>query len=218
LGAYNITVYKYCCPLESLLKISHVSTPNKFLSAVQQILGNDIENRVRVRFLTELKAFPDPGNKKLAHHLRAYLLPGYALYRVLRDEGRTEEGAFRVFDQVFEVRLKSNRQGIELIGRLPFFFGLLRLLIKPVMRNYPTQGWNIEWREISNRAIRFDMKSCFYLDTLKALGAPELTASFCKTDDFIYSAASKHFTWKRKFTLGRGNNHCDFCFAATRNK
>ena len=62
-------------------------------------------------------------------------------------------------------------------------------------------------------AVRFNMNSCFYYDTLKKCGAPELTVSFCKVDDYIYGDMSRYVKWQRTMTIGRGDTHCDFCFA-----
>ena len=56
------------------------------------------------------------------------------------------------------------------------------------------------------------MKSCFYYDVLSSYNAPELTASFCQVDDFIYSEMSPHIKWQRSKTIGRGDTYCDFCF------
>ena len=85
------------------------------------------------------------------------------------------------------------------------------------MRQYPPEGWNLEWIRNDNTAIRFNMKSCFYYDTLTKYEVPELTTSFCKVDDFIYGNMSPDVKWQRSMTIGRGNEYCDFCFAAQRN-
>jgi hypothetical protein len=99
------------------------------------------------------------------------------------------------------------------LGRLPFIYYFLRLFIKPAMRKYPPEGWNIEWIQNDRKAIRFNMKSCFYHDVLSRYGAPELTASFCRVDDLTYENMSSALSWQRTMTIAGGDAVCDFCFA-----
>jgi hypothetical protein len=103
------------------------------------------------------------------------------------------------------------------LGRLPFFYGLLRALIRPVMRrSFPASGWETEWVEVSGQALAFNMRSCFYLDVLEGYGAPELTKYYCAMDDLIYDGVSPHVRWARTRTLGRGDECCDFRFERVR--
>jgi len=80
------------------------------------------------------------------------------------------------------------------------------------MRQYPPEGWKIDWLQNDRNAIRFDMKSCFYFDTFSKFGASELTASFCRVDDLTYGDMSPHIKWQRSNTIARGEAYCDFCF------
>ncbi len=98
------------------------------------------------------------------------------------------------------------------LGWLSFIYPFLRIYVKPAMRQYPPEGWKIDWLQIDNNAIRFDMKSCYYFDTFSKYGAPELTASFCRVDDLTYENMSPHLKWHRSKTIARGNGYCDFCF------
>ena len=101
------------------------------------------------------------------------------------------------------------------IGRLPFALLFFRVFLKSFMRKYPPEGWTIEWKQNSRDGIRFDMTTCFYHATLSTLGAPELTAAFCRVDDLIYSTMSRYVSWQRTTTIASGNARCDFCFAST---
>jgi hypothetical protein len=69
------------------------------------------------------------------------------------------------------------------------------------------------WLQNDPKAVRFDMKSCFYFDTFSKYGAPELTASFCQVDDLAYGNMSPYIKWQRSKTIGRGATYCDFCFS-----
>ena len=99
------------------------------------------------------------------------------------------------------------------IGKLPFVYLFLRIFVKYFMRQYPPEGWKIEWKQNDKNAICFDIKSCFYFDTLSKYGAPELTASFCRVDDLIYKDMSPYLSWQRTKTIAGGSTYCDFCFA-----
>jgi hypothetical protein len=76
-------------------------------------------------------------------------------------------------------------------------------------------GRDLVWLENSREAIRWDVRRCYYQDVFTELGVPELVAAFCNTDDYVYDRASKAYDWRRRLTLGRGDDRCDFCFAAT---
>jgi hypothetical protein len=191
--------------------------PSKeFLAAVEHCLGAPIAARTRERLVAELEDFPDPGLKELRVHLRDYMLPGLALYRTLLDEGCSRDEALAALEEVLRVRCAPRRAQIERLGALPFFYRILRLIVRGEMRKEcPPQGWDLVWLENSREAIRWDVRRCYYVDVFAGLGVPELVAPFCNTDDYVYDGASKAYEWKRRLTLGRGDDRCDFCFAAT---
>jgi hypothetical protein len=166
------------------------------------------------RHLGELSAGAHvPDNRHLRWHLQAHILPGLAIYQVLRAEGSSKEDALAAFDQLLEVVVNPDRKRMALLGRFPWVYALLRLTLRRAMRPYPPEGWQIDWLENSRLAVRFNMRSCFYFDVLSSHGAPELTASYCRGDDLVYGKMSPYLEWKRTQTIGRGADHCDFCFA-----
>jgi hypothetical protein len=169
--------------------------------------------RVQARFSKLYAAHELPANPKLRWHLRDYILPGLALYQLWREDGDSPETALAKVDQAFERLAARSRNRMQLLGRLPFVYPLLRILIKPAMGQYPADGWQLEWKENSTQAIRFDMKRCFYHEVLSRQGAPELTAAFCRIDDLVYGDMSPRLAWRRTQTIGRGAAYCDFCFA-----
>ena len=141
------------------------------------------------------------------------ILPGLAFYQILRASGESQENALATIDRAFESLFSDNVKKMKQLGRLPFIYHFLRLFIKPAMRPYPPEGWKIEWIQNDKKAIRFNMKSCFYHDVLFKYGAPELTASFCRVDDLTYESMSPALAWRRTMTIARGDAYCDFCFA-----
>jgi hypothetical protein len=152
-------------------------------------------------------------DRALQEHLEKNILPGLALYRVLCRDEVTSARALAVTERVFDLWGKSGRRRMAFLGRFPFFYHLIRLLVRPMMRNnFPSAGWDLEWIEVSSQVVAFDMHSCFYLDTFRAYGAEELTSIYCRLDDAIYDGVSPYVRWERTKTLGRGNECCDFRF------
>ena len=63
---------------------------------------------------------------------------------------------------------------------------------------------------ITVACIAFDITRCYYLNTLTALGAPELTASFCASADVMAEHFPPAIRFGRPRTLGSGDAVCDF--------
>jgi hypothetical protein len=182
-----------------------------FFPSLSPIIGKEKYERVFARY-RDLYANHDlPQNQFLRLHLIEGILPGLAFYQVLRESGESQESALATIDRAFEPLFSDKVKKMKKLGRLPFIYPFLRLFIKPAMRPYPPEGWKIEWVQNDKKAVRFNMRSCFYYDTLSKYGAPELTASFCHVDDLIYGNMSPNLAWQ--MTIAGGGAYCDFCFA-----
>lgn len=188
----------------------------RFFPGLLPIIGDAPYERVAARY-RELHASQDwPASPQLRWHLVEGILPGLALYQVLREQGESQDAALGGIDRAFDQLFSADVRQMKRIGRLPFALLFFRLSVMTFMRKYPPEGWQIEWRQNDKNGIRFDMASCFYQATLQRLGAPELTASFCRVDDLIYSEMSPYVAWQRTMTIAGGNAYCDFCFASTK--
>jgi hypothetical protein len=185
----------------------------RFFPPLASIIGKERYGRVLARYRDLYASHDLPQNPFLQWHLTEGILPGLAFYQVLRESGESRESALATIDRTFVSLFSNNVRKMKRLGRLPFIFPFLRRFIKPAMRNYPPEGWNIEWIQNDREAIRFNMKSCFYHDVLSRYGAPELTASFCRVDDLTYENMSPALSWQRTKTIARGDAVCDFCFA-----
>lgn len=188
----------------------------RFFPGLLSIIGEEKYKQVVVRYQNLYINHEFPNNLGLQRHLIEGILPGLALYQVIRENGESQESALVVIDLTFEQLFSSKRASMKKLGGIPFFYNILRLYIKPAMRQYPADGWKIDWIQNDKNAIRFNMTSCFYFDTLSRYGAPELTASFCKVDDFIYEDMSPKIKWQRSKTIARSETYCDFCFTRER--
>jgi hypothetical protein len=184
----------------------------RFFPGLLPIVGDERYKQFTARYQELFEDRELPKHPALRWHLIEGILPGLAFYQVLRANGESQESAVAIVDQAFEQLFSNNVASMKKLGKLRFIYPLLRIYIRTAMRPYPPEGWKIDWLQNDGNAIRFDMKSCFYFDALSRYGAPELTASFCQVDDLIYGTMSTYIRWQRLVTIGRGGNHCDFCF------
>ena len=191
---------------------SEIPMSKRFFPALLPIVGDETYKQVIARYRDLYSNHELPNNPIIQRHLIEGILPGLAFYQVLKESGETQESALAMIDQTFEKLFSDKLVKMKKLGNLRFVYPFLRLYIKPAMRQYPPEGWKIDWIQNDKKAIRFNMKSCFYYDTLSRYGAPELTASFCQVDDFIYGNMSPYVKWQRLKTIGRGETYCDFCF------
>ena len=192
---------------------SEIPMSKRFFPGLLPIIGAEKYKQVIGRYQQLFINHEFPNNPDLQWHLIEGILPGLALYQILRESGESQESALAVIDQTFKQLFFDKRAGMQKLGGIPLFYNILRLYIKPAMRQYPAEGWKIDWVQNDKNAIRFNMTSCFYFDTLTRYGASELTASFCEVDDFIYKDMSPKIKWQRSKTIARGETYCDFCFA-----
>jgi hypothetical protein len=93
----------------------------------------------------------------------------------------------------------------------PENFKLFRRLARLVTdKLFPAPGWQYDLVQDDETGLAFNMRHCFYLDVLGYYGAPELTAVFCRLDDYLMRALPASMQWKRTQTLAMGGDCCDF--------
>jgi len=166
--------------------------------------------RVDARYGRLAAARPRFSRFALDLHLKYVVLPTLALYQVLREDGASEEQALRETEEVFLADLGRTGRVLEVLARLPGFFGAFRRSIRFLLPiAFPYEGWATEWVETSDRCVAYDITGCPYLEVLKANGAAELTPVFCGWDDIAFGHMPG-VSWERTGTLGRGQERCDF--------
>lgn len=167
----------------------------------------------RIRFWHLVGEVPWPERHAMQLHLALSILPAAALYRALRDRHWSEDEALAAVSALVARRTRPHRRRLERITR----HRAARAAFLPVARTvtrvgFPSPGWQITWRERSRQAVAFDISACYFLETFRALGMPELTRAFCAGDDLMYAGLCPQLTWRRGGTLGRGAPRCDFRF------
>jgi hypothetical protein len=199
--------------------IKHRSQNPRWMAAWQLILaecGEDqarqLTGRVYQRYQELLRERPMPSNLMLQQHLRDHILPGLALYQVLLAEhGGDQKAALAEVDKAFRAQaLRDNRLLAAPFKLVRDPFHLLKMIFPFMMKTYPGEGWDFEYVENSSDRIAFNATRCFYLNTLKSYGAPELCASFCATDDVQAELFPAQIQFVRDHTMGRGDELCDF--------
>ena len=173
----------------------------------------DVNDRVVLRVL-EIDAEREKyALKALEKHFSENILPILALYLTLQNGEDLSDNALEMTRKITEEMYLIGRKRMAFLGRFSFFYRLIKRMTPKMMKDFfPSEGWDIEWLEVSKKRVAFNMHACFYLDSLTKYGVPELTPVFCGLDDLIYDGVSPHLNWQRSGTLGRGDTHCDFQF------
>lgn len=155
---------------------------------------------------------PCPRHPMLAYHLRWQILPALALYRALRQHGVEQSRALQEVERLAWQEIGPLYQ--RAVGWLkvtadpfPTWRALVRLGLRTI---FPPTGWRTVPAVDDATCYGFDVVGCWYHETLTALGAPELTAVFCKMDDYLAGLVPAAIVWSRQGTIGTGAERCDF--------
>lgn len=158
-----------------------------------------------------ISEIPVPDGKLLKARREKLILPGLALYLTLKDSHRDAEKALAETDALFRLAFfRVERLGLSFLRFLPDPFPFVRL----VMRQSAVSEYGpdeLAVLEDSPDCFSLNIYRCYIFDTLTAQDAPELTALYCATDDWL-SNLLPSVKWERTQTLGRGGTHCDFCW------
>jgi hypothetical protein len=154
-------------------------------------------------------------NQALQNHLQKAILPMLALYQSWLADGFDQETALAKVDALYEMEYKTGKKGLFIVGRifrvLPDVFRIFKRLVRAIIRyGYPAPGFVLTYIPEDEYRFGFDIHRCFYQDVVTHFGAPELTASFCKVDNFTMEVLPRQIQWSRTGTLGTGATHCDY--------
>jgi hypothetical protein len=190
----------------------------KYLRQWQRIMAEnrgekqnaDLTMRMRTRYKALLHSHAHITSRPLRAQLTGLVLPGLALYQTLLEEAEGDrERALAETETLFHATLfRRERKLIPLLNILPDPFPLLRPALRQMTRNTYLPG-STEVVEDTADCFAVNTYRCFVLDTFTGAGAPELTALYCKTDDWLAELLPK-VRWLRTETLARGADVCDF--------
>mgnify|MGYP000317336682 CR=1 FL=1 len=162
--------------------------------------------------LSALLAENAGASKEKQYHLKRQILPGISAYETLQRVMPKEEALQTVHGYVEHLARTSHKQ---LAARCTYR-GFTALF--PAFSSNPPGAFSARRRALppkelqtGNGVWRVDMMKCPYHDTCAEYGCPELCRCFCDSDDISYTGLHPKLIWERSMTLGRGNDHCDFC-------
>jgi len=169
--------------------------------------------QVQARYEELYARRPRFAQRALRMHLERYILPGLALYQVLREAHDDPHVALAEWDALLGAPENSEmRQALKLLSHLPWTFTLFRMAVRWRMgRDFPPEGWTLEWVEDSDRRVAFNICSCFFQKVLTAYGAPELTEHFCRLDDLAAEVLPPSILFSRQFDAWHSGLQNDVC-------
>lgn len=158
---------------------------------------------------------PLPEVRPLRMHLIEYILPGLAIYKTLLEaHAGDRQAALAETEPLFKAWTVEIYGGLMAAFRfLPAHFFFFRWALKLRFKNFPASAWKTEWLENNARRVAFNNRTCYYLVTLSAYGAPELTPLFCRIDEWMAEMLPPDVVFQRTQTLANGGELCDFCYA-----
>jgi hypothetical protein len=173
--------------------------------------------RVQARYADLLSEAPPEPNRALRVHRNGNILPAVAVVQVLAMDGVEKEQALALLDRLLESGLEASKRLYAFWGRFPFFFDMLRIVIKPMMKaQYPFERWRTTYPDLGRDVVALDCHGCYYRDTLSSYGLADITSHFCRVDDYLYEGVSPYIRFERTQTIGRGGELCDFRYYRVR--
>ncbi len=186
---------------------------NGLIRQYGEVLGKYMAVDVDARLQALLAYAPPQPNAALRMHMNKKILPGVALYRCLLAQGYPADKAVDAAEKLLAVKVSGDVRLASLAGWLPGSFAILRFVLRQQLpQQYPPEGWRIEMRSDTPDLIDFDITRCIYLETITALGHPELVPAFCRLDNLLGEAMASYARFERKSTLAMGAACCDFCY------
>jgi len=176
-------------------------------------MGNQIFMAAEEKLAEMINEADYRNNKYIRWHMDTNMLPTIAMYLVLKKFDVTADKAYDVTSEVLQIACRKIQRKNQFIGRLPLGYYLFKIFCKSIIaKQYPKEGWDIQWIKYDENEIHFDMKSCIYLEITQKYNCPEICPLFCANDDITLAGYKPAIVFERTETIGRGQNICDFHF------
>lgn len=151
-------------------------------------------------------------SKKEKVHTERMIFPRAAIYlQMIRYLPQKE--ALGLIEASVRIGVEPDRRRLHLATKVPFIRPLFFKIFPGMIHTMFDGEAGFQAREIESdrRHYRVDVLQCPYVKYCALLGCPELTATFCLSDDRVYGDMCG-IAFERKGTLGRGSDKCDFYF------
>ena len=101
------------------LNSKQIPLSKRFFPGLLPIIGDDKYEQVTARYRDLYSSHVLTKNPCLQWHLTEGILPGLALYQILRESGESQESALGIIDQTFRQLFSDNLKKMRGIGRMP---------------------------------------------------------------------------------------------------
>lgn len=164
--------------------------------------------------LLEMKRDADYRNSKIIkRHMDENILPAIAIYLAFIDMGLGKEEAYKNVFDMYQISARKFKKQNSILGRIWGGYNLFKLFCKSVIsKDYPKEGWDIEWKQRDKYEIHFNMTRCIYMEMTQKYNCIELCPVFCAHDDTAFLGYRPNIIFQRAGTIGRGQKYCDFHF------
>ncbi|WP_041444843.1 L-2-amino-thiazoline-4-carboxylic acid hydrolase [Syntrophobotulus glycolicus] len=154
-----------------------------------------------------------PGKSKTQQrYLMGSIFPVISVYQTFQQSGMTKEKAIIHMEKMIGENTRNHtRKMWEMLGKLPFFFSLFKLMFR---KGLTGDSWDVSWVADNKTNFEFEIHRCLWHDMFKEYGCPELCAIFCHNDEINFTDVSKYLKFYRENSLGYGGAYCDFHFYA----
>lgn len=176
--------------------------------------GNKIFNETCQTYYSLLQSInQQDNNESIKMHIEKNMFPTIAYYLALQKFGYTKDEAYEfVLNETQKAALIKQKKN-KALGKMPFAYRIFKLFFKKVMRkNFPNEGWQIEWKKFDSKEIHINFTKCLYVDYTSKYGCPELCSVFCKNDIVSFEGYKPKIDFRRTQTLANSEQYCDFHF------
>ncbi|MFA7157518.1 MAG: L-2-amino-thiazoline-4-carboxylic acid hydrolase [Bacilli bacterium] len=149
---------------EDLIKEHGKELGNKFYAAACKKYTSLCENESKSE------------NVVMNDHIFNRFLPAVSLYFSLIENNFSKEEAL-------EFTLKETQRNAQYLAKknegltkMPFSYGMFKMFSKSHMKkNYPIEGFTVEWKQLDKKEVHFDITRCIYKDMCEKYGCPQLS-------------------------------------------
>lgn len=137
------------------------------------------------------------------------ILPRIALYKVLVNDGFSEEDVYKHMQKyMIDIVAKQKHLSMVKMEKIPGFYSIYSKIFLKVVRT--TDLWESEQKNDKN-SFDVTMKKCLWHTACVENGCADLCHLFCDVDNVTYGDLRK-LGFSRTKTLGYGADCCDFHF------
>ena len=182
-----------------------ISRYQKYFPTLPSEIQKDVYKRIG-ELIEEEKQYCDKGNYS---HM-AQILTSIAMYEVLQQHGKSEEGAYRIVSE--EMWKFLDPSGMQKLAKKNFFLPLMKKIVPFGFRHGSGTGWRYTWhKDDPKNEFHFECNECIYAKILGRRGLMKLGSMCCHADIINYGSLP-YTDFIRTKTLCQGGDVCDFRF------